>query len=372
MKINQNIIFIFLFLLNACIDPYDVNFNRNNKVLVVEGLLTDDTENPDTIKINYKTYQDKDFSILTISSLKPVIVELNSKKETPLIQFSAGNFLPPPSFKIKVNEMYLLKFSIDGQLYESTPESYIPSPPISNIYEKYNPMSRLSNDGIEQLGANEVFIDFIDIPNQKNYYLWRYTDYDRLDYCTTCYGSIYSKITESCGQPLPLGYREPHYDYACKTECFAIIRGKEINVMSDNLSDGKIIAGRMIAKIPKYNFGGCLVEVQQLCISQDAYSFNKILEAQTQSNGGLTDTPPAAVVGNIRNITNQAEKVVGYFGVANIQKKKIWIDRKEATGKYESLLGHELIVEPPTTQRPPLVTCTKTAFRTPFKPEGWQ
>ena len=78
------IIFSF-FTLASCIDPYDVNFGQKNNILVVEGFLTDDYLNPDTIKIQYSIYTQGNTSINTISSVKASIWAVNSGKETNLI-----------------------------------------------------------------------------------------------------------------------------------------------------------------------------------------------------------------------------------------------------------------------------------------------
>jgi hypothetical protein len=362
---------------NACIDPYDVAFARNNKVLVVEGLLTDNSQDPDTIKIRYSSYVNQSLYIFPVPTLKPTISIVETKKEITLIEYASGSFLPPKDFKILPNEHYILRLNIDGQQYESTPEAYTPTPQISRIYEKFNPKSKLSEDGKEYLIANEVFIDFTDTPNQKNYYLWRFTDYESLFYCATCFRpTIYSSNTQSCSIQIPTFIEsDNYYDYECQGECYAIIKSKGINQMADLVSDGALITRRLVAQIPYYYQGGCLVEVQQMCISPEAYAFYNNLDLQSQKSGGLADTPPAAIIGNIRNTNNPSEKVVGYFGVVNIQKKKIWIDRKDASGKLDYILGRPINPEPPAKfalLRPPLARCTKTEFRTPFKPEGWQ
>jgi hypothetical protein len=369
---------LLITLLNACIDPYTVEFTRNNKVLVVEGFLTDDALNPDTIKIRYSRYLNEQIDVFPIASVKPIIVSLKTAKETKLVEYEIGSFLPPSDFKIQANDQYILKFMLDGQLYESSPETYTPTPQISKIYEKFNPKSKLSEDGKEYSISNEVFVDFVDTPNQKNYYLWRYTDYESLFYCATCTNStMYSSRTESCSLQIPpfIKEKDSYYDYLCSTDCYAILKSKEINQMSDLVSDGALTIGHLVAQIPYYYQGGCLVEVQQMCISPEAYLFYKNLDAQAQKNGSLVDSPPVAIVGNIRNINDFSEKVVGYFGVVNIQKKKIWIDRKETKGRLAFILGRPINPEPPdkfALSRPPLARCNKTAFRTPFKPVGWQ
>jgi hypothetical protein len=73
-----------------------------------------------------------------------------------------------------------------------------------------------------------------------------------------------------------------------------------------------------------------LVNLEQISVSLEVYKFYQLVRQLTQGTGGLADTPPSAIVGNIQNVSNPDEKVVGYFGVANVQKYSFWIDRSDA------------------------------------------
>jgi Domain of unknown function (DUF4249) len=379
MNIKHLRIFIFIFFvinIVGCIESYDISLNQKNSVLVVEGFLTDDILNPDTIKIQNSNYSNELTSITPIASVKASIVVEGTGNEIPLIEQKTGGFLPPKDFKIKASEKYLLRFSLpNGQKYESSSEQVTITPPILKVYDKFNSQSRLSADGKKILSANEVFLDFQDAPNQKNYYLWRYTHYEKLLHCITCQNSQYDSRTGGCTIKLPSFIRIPYYDYQCAGECYSIFKGNQVNVMSDVVADGRIITGRLIAKLPFYYMAGCLIDIQQMSISPQAYTFYKTLEAQTQTNGGLADTPAAAIVGNIYNQTNPSEKVVGYFSVVSVQKKRYWIDRKDAKGDYEQILNHGVFeepVNPADPSRPPKAPCIKSPTRTPVRPESWQ
>lgn len=378
MNIKHLRIYILVFSLinlTSCIDTYDFDFNQQNTVLVVEGFLTDNYQNPDTIKIQYSKFNDGNTFTSPISSVKASIVSTESNKEISLIEQKTGGFLPPKDFRINPSEKYFLRFTLpNGQQYESSSEQLSATPPILKAYDKFNPKSRLSNDGKKQYSSNDVFIDFKDIPNQKNFYLWRYTHLERIVHCTTCYTSQYDLRTMGCTIKLPSFNRTPYFDYQCSGECYAIIEGRNVNVMSDVVSDGDLVAGRLIAKIPFYFLKGCLVEIEQMSISPQAYAFFKNLELQSQATGGLADTPAAAIVGNIKNTANQTDKVVGYFTVVSVQKKSHWVDRKEASGDFEYILEHVPFEEPPSmdTFRPPVVRCEKSETRTPIRPAEWQ
>ncbi len=362
---------VILFGLYACIDPYTVSFNQENKILVVEGMLTNDTENPDTIKIKYSIYKNGNIHTEHATTFDVYFFLLNSKQKVALKETEAGIFVPPINFVIDPSEKYTLNFTIydavkGSQTYQSTPQQVSNTTPIINVYDSFNPQSQLSEDGKKFVSANDVFIDFQDPPSQKNYYLWRYIHFEKLEVCATCNYSVYNFYTESCVPATGVVY----YDYNCRNTCYAIIKSKKINVSSDLASDGRLVTGRRIAQIPYYYANGCLVEIQQMSISPDAYNFYKNLESQTQTSGGLADTPPTAIVGNISNITNPDEKVIGFFNVVNIEKKRHWVDRATATGERTDILGHVIVRDP--SPMAPLATCKKSATRTPFKPEGWQ
>jgi hypothetical protein len=364
---------LFVISLYGCIDPYEVDFNRKNTVLVVEGFLTDDYVNPDTIKIQYSNFNAEVINITPVASVKASIVT-ETGNEINLIEAKTGKFLPPKDFRIKASEKYFLRLILpNGQKYESLPEQITVTPPILKVYDKFNPTSRLTENGKGFLSANDVYLDVQDQANQKNYYLWRYVHFEKVAFCITCARTYYDLRSNSCSIPVQSYNRTPYYDYRCAGDCFTFAKDKQVNVLSDVASDGKVITARPIAKIPNYNTYGCLIQIQQMSISPAMYQFSKILESQSQSSGGLADTPASAIVGNIKNLTNPDDKVIGYFGVVSIQKKNHWIDRKEAVFPYENIVGHDIVEESPSpdTSRPPMAPCSKTSTRTPTKPEGW-
>lgn len=373
MKIRTLLLNLSILLtLNACIDPYDVSENKRGKILVVEGLLTNDVKNPDTIRIQYSSDYGGYITTEPVASVRASLVLSSTGKEIKLNEFNKGTFLPPTDFRLNISEKYTLKFTLNNQQYESSPQQMTLTPPIAKIYDRFNEKSRLSADGKTFSAANEIFLDFQDIPNQKNYYLWRYYHYERLSYCVTCEPNTLYFRGLGCKS---YNYQSvPSYDYLCEGpgRCYKIFKGKNVNILADGVSEGRFITGRPIAKIPFYAYSGCLVEVQQMCVSPDIFAYNKILESQLQGTGGLTDTPPVAIVGNIKNITDSKEQIVGFFGVVDIQKKRYWVSRENASGYTEYILGHQPVNEPPSVTRPPYAPCSLATDRTPVTPEGWQ
>ena len=130
----------------------------------------------------------------------------------------------------------------------------------------------------------------------------------------------------------------------------------------------------MIAQIPYYAQAACLVVVQQMSISPEIYGLNKLLESQSSATGSLADTPAASIIGNIKNLTNSEERIVGYFGLADLKTNRYWMVRENSSGQITYILGHKPDEEPPPPPPAsiPQAPCKQGKDRTPIKPEGWK
>lgn len=65
--------------------------------------------------------------------------------------------------------------------------------------------------------------------------------------------------------------------------------------------------------------------VRQLSLSQEAFWYWNELGKNIQSMGGLFDTQPALTPGNICNVADETERVIGYFSMAGASEKRIFV-----------------------------------------------
>lgn len=68
------------------------------------------------------------------------------------------------------------------------------------------------------------------------------------------------------------------------------------------------------------------VLVNQYVISKDEYEFWSRLKSTTEEGGGIFERQPYAIAGNIKNIKKPGEVVLGYFQVASVSSKRIYIN----------------------------------------------
>lgn len=55
----------------------------------------------------------------------------------------------------------------------------------------------------------------------------------------------------------------------------------------------------------------------QTCLTKDAFEYWRKVNILSNQVGSIFDTPPAEITGNIRNVNNPNEKVLGYFQASN-------------------------------------------------------
>lgn len=64
-------------------------------------------------------------------------------------------------------------------------------------------------------------------------------------------------------------------------------------------------------------------------VSEENYAFWQQLKNTTENIGGLFDPLPSQVVGNVHNIRDAKEPVLGYFGAGELKEKRIFIKHDE-------------------------------------------
>ncbi|RYF74845.1 MAG: DUF4249 domain-containing protein [Cytophagaceae bacterium] len=386
-------------LFTACVDPEDLGLLDKLDVIVVDGTITSLAE-PQIIHLK----QSKSVSGLPGSvpiTKATVDVVVDSGQVIAAHETTEGNYQLPNDFKGQIGHRYQLRFMLsDGTRYQSTPEVMHPVPPIVQVRAQFNPTSISPPLAGYYTAGHDLFIDTQDPPGQSNYYRWEWTLYEKQDWCRSCPQALYlvwdrtdSYLAEECDRPDQIPGADYFVnDYPCRTACWQHIYSSAINVFSDQYSNGGRIVKRNVGQIPFYDHSGALVELRQTSLTSSAYTYFKRFQDQTQHTGGLADTPPSVPAGNVHNVTNKQEVIVGYFTASAVDKVPYWLDRKDTQGippgLFQALNGRDpsaegelylgktkpLISIPKSKyyDRPPTALCVPSESRTPFKPIGWR
>lgn len=377
-------LFIGLFVtLFSCVEPFEIKYDLNQKVIIVEGVLSD--EIGDQIIIIKQSSPNLTGSSSQIIGLEKANVEI-LVNNTEKIQFTEstvnlGNYIGPPNFRAVFGNTYqLLITTAQGQKFASKIEKIKKGSEVKKVYQKFEAFGKPLDKNYKV--QHSIYLDTEDPATKGDNYLWKWKLFEAQDICRTCepqeryYPTPYPG---RCVKDLPNFLRNTIYDYQCASGgCWEIIHSLKSNVMTDDFSNGKTITGRLIAEIPLYQLNaGALIQISQQSIDVDAYKYMKILIDQNQNSGGLADTPPVSLVGNITSVDGARETVAGYFRVTDESVFKYWIDRRDAIGEEIrpiGLLGRAVNLEPTgsDTTRPPFAPCIEGYTRTNKRPVGWQ
>jgi hypothetical protein len=373
------IIFAWLGSLQGCVDPYDQTFKTSNKIIIVEGILSDDVNlRPITIKESLASaFGGSNINLINGAKVSVII---NGTTTINLTEKEEGNYYFEPTFKGEIGSSYQLKISTpDGNSFESKPEILQNSVPINQISHQIDTKAFSDAKGNVSTGY-KIYVDIKDPANTANQYLWSWMLYEKQNVCKTCTGGYYYRTPlpyGACVDDALLKRYNNIFDYSCESGCWEILRSTDLIANNDELSNGNIIKDQYVGKIPLYQYSGALLEVSQYSISKEAYNFIKLSQKQGIETGGLADTPPAALIGNVTCTNDPTINTSGYFIIAGKSKASYWLDKKDVFDQKLPTIGllggRSIKYEPPgpNTTRPPLAPCVSSATRTNQEPRGW-
>jgi hypothetical protein len=373
-------------LLYACVERVDTAYSLRTDLLVVSGIITD-RDQPQTIRLSRSRSRSDSMSVDSPVTQARVEVVVDSTERLPLTEIEPGLYRMPVGFRGRIGHVYQLRFrTAEGVGYESSAERLNPVPPIGRVYSQFNPAGpKRTADGLP-VPANEVFLDFDDPAGVRNFYFWRWRLYEIQGWCATCEQGRY-KVRDvgplgagpievlGCVRDTSLNTYNV-FDYPCRDLCWDIFYGQNLVIASDVFSNGQRQLGQKIASVPIYQLDPALIVVEQLSLSLNAWRYYKLLTDQAQNSGTLADSPPAPIAGNVRNLTDPNENVIGYFSAAAVAvrtHKLIRRDTPAATslfqGLFKALNGRFPVAE--QGRNIPSALCVPGRSRTNQLPPGW-
>ena len=379
-----------LITLYACVDTFQPTLDLNSSLVVVNGIITD-LPGPQAINLR-RSRSTNDSSIVTRPIRGATVqVLVNGTTQIKLIETDSGRYELPADFQGRVGDSYQLRFvTAEGTTYESSVEVMPSVPPMQRVYEQYNPQGPSLTADLRPTPVSDVFVDYQEPAGQTNFYLCRWTLYEPQQFCATCRQGRYqltdpgTGLTGAC-VPDPKLLTYEYFDYTCLGFCWDIYRSQLLSLFADRFTDGQPQVGRLVAQIPVYQKDPAQLDIEQLSLTAGAYRYYKLFADQTQNTGTLADTPPAPTAGNVRNLNDDGENVVGYFSASSVAVNHYRLNRQNVpvnVGRYGGLFyaqnGRSPVNEPPRgdPNTPfagiPSAVCVPGANRTDKPPIGWR
>lgn len=326
MKIKQLILLLLVlqFLwLTSCVEEYWPEVDKYENLLVVDGGITNQ-QGPYTIRISKSSPIDSSAFIPYQGCIVKILVD--DGEEEYLTELEPGLFATSfNGIQGQVGKSYKLNiFTPDGKEYESSYELIKEPVEIDNVYAEVEYHN--NGDYDHPLAGYQFYVDTKESGSDSSYYMWQlyetyhyqsdyfihwfYTNrlynFHPIDSLYNCWGSRRIKDIYTFNSSLLINNKLEHFPL------------NYVNTQNRRLTI-------------KYS-----LMVTQYTISKQVYKFWNAIEEQNSEQGSLYSHQPYQIKGNIRNINDDEEPVLGFFLVAATHSKRIFVEKINAPFYYSS------------------------------------
>jgi hypothetical protein len=336
------VLFVAVFT-TTCIDPFTPHLQSYQKLLVVEGLVTDENT-PCEVRLT-RTYPSID-SIPEV--IDDALVYLTDGEGNMINLGSTGNGIyrtGDSQFRGTPGSTYILHIQTpDGKQYESEPCVMTPVADIDSVHiARDEVVDNIYNRTLEGI---RIFIDTGEPPEGTRYFRW---EYDETWKFKLPYPQAYNYINDTTILKLD----------KIKEYCWRSNKSTDIEIASAGSSSGDAILNQPVLFISSDQSDRLSIEysllIRQFSLSEKEFDFWNNLKSVNESGGNIFDKQPYSVISNIYNIEDQNEKVLGYFRVSAVKTRRIFIVPNDLLGMdlpYFKYKCDEYSVSPETYVRP--------------------
>lgn len=305
---SNSLILTILILAIGCVEPFDpplsdaeVNF------LVVDGFL-DSGSKMATVKLSKAVALDAKNTSNAVRNAT-VRVEGDDGSNFTLPETAVGVYSLQTN-QIQTGKVYRLRVVANSKEYISDDIQLRAAPVLDSVTWRG-----------DERGVT-VYVDSHDVAGSTRYYQWIYTE--TWEYNAPLFSNL--KWIKQTGDVVP------RTDAEFVTTCYDSEVSTKVLVGTTTTNTLDIVNDFPLAFIPA---GSAKIsrlysiEVEQRALDEQAYTYWLNLQKTTENLGGLFDPLPSEVTGNMHNVKDASEKVLGYFTGGEVQRQRMFIKRDD-------------------------------------------
>ncbi len=334
----------------GCIQEIDYNATDSLGLLVVDGELSTQSEVHEITLSRTGSLGSSKFDIEPGAQIH--IYDQTGKEG--IYQYETGGryTLPASDWPVEVGSTYRIRIeTLSGDTYESFPETIQPAPQLDSLH---------FNIRIDEVVVDETRIlerRFIDVFAEMTM-----PEDHAAPYLKWNIDHVYSVQEIKC-----------HPLHTPKT-CYV---NRPVNIDQFIIFDGnQLVPGgnyrqKVVTRELDHAFG--LVAsfyVSQQSVSKEAFTYWEKINQVTNEVGSIFESPPAGVLGNIYNVNNPEEEVLGYFRAVD-ETRKLLLVRGGDLGEFKELPLCGLPGIPPTPLDPACCNCLSIDSSSTQRPLYW-
>ncbi|MFC7774282.1 DUF4249 domain-containing protein [Flavobacterium sp. GCM10027622] len=320
VKRGQHLLLLFSFILIwSCTEPYALQTEDFEDVIVIEATLTDEYKYQE-VRIT-RSLKLADNEPETVSQATVFITDSNGNHFA--FSESNGKYVSQEEFSAIPNVTYQLHVTTaDGKTYTSTQESIASLSSIDDL------VVEVENSNEEGKGV-QIVAKSTKTTSDNEYYRYTYEETNKIiapRWIPYRGVAVYYNPPPTTSPDLGYIYMEP-WPYEAKV-CYTTENSKDILIGNTSLNNTATSSNLVrFLKVSDYKIAHRYsIEVTMYTQSQAANNYYDALRRASTNGSLLSQTQNGFYNGNIRNISNPTEKVVGFFDVCHMSKKRIFFN----------------------------------------------
>ena len=303
-----------LLLLSACVERISLDESLDGEpLLVVDGEVTD-AAGPYRVTLTYTSPTLEAFEGEKLTGAEVYLTdqednrtELTENEEAP------GTYATDSAtFRGEVGSTYQVHIiTTSGRTYASIPETLLGVSPVKEVYFRVE-----SRPKVDALGAlrDEWGLQFYVATESDNrssaYYRWQWS--------------------ETFEFPTPISPPGPPTSAA--SICYLSTSPTRFIRLA---STQGVRADRINQKLNFVTMSGRQLQVrysllvQQYSLTERAYTYWQNVQEQVENGGSIFDPPPSPLIGNVYNVNDDRETVLGYFRASAVAERRIFVLRSD-------------------------------------------
>lgn len=264
----------------GCEDPISIDLPSSRSYLVVEGWITDQP-GPYRIKLSQTLPFDSKETNPKISGASVSILSRASSYQLIEDADAPGEYLTDSAELVgMVGMSYRLAIEVNGKTIVSDTKEMRPSPPIDTL--------------------TYTFVENVFVPETFSF---------------TSGFLVTGFVTDS-------STRNDYYRWKVSENGVSYSRAQDLILITDRFFNGQRFGFEVSGILFQE---GDTVTIEQYSIDQSAFEYLRNLNTQAIGLGKSTSTPPSTVRGNLRNLADDSEVILGFFGVSSVSQQGVVI-----------------------------------------------
>lgn len=303
------ILFALTALVVSCVEEIPIEPAGFERAIVIEGTVTNEIK-------QHQVKLSQAFAIDTTgpNSFSGARVKVSGNREYIFEETEPGIYISKDSFAAQPGVDYQLHVSANGNEYTSNP-TRLPEPTEVDAVQA----SRVDYEGNDGVA---ITLDQENSQEEANYY--RYEFVETFKFNSPMFKSKDLILVDG----LPVEVFKTKEEYTCyRTErSQKIILANTNSLSEDNVNN--LLLTFIEAEDPKIARRYSIL-VKQFVVSRGAYNYYKTLKELSGTDNIFSQSQPGFFAGNIENKDNPEEKIVGYFEVSSVAKKRMFFSYED-------------------------------------------